>query len=98
MRGRVYLGNAIGNVREVSRGAAGRELILTPAFSTTAFAVQGVADIAEAFRLHTPATARKHQLLIVWAQLNVALGQTRRASEDFTAVLNEDAMPKHRGD
>ncbi len=59
--------------------------------STTAFAVQGVADITEAFRLHTPAIARKHQLLIVRAQLNVAIGQTRRASEDFTAVLNEDA-------
>ena len=59
--------------------------------STTAFAVQGVADITEAFRLHTPAIARKHQLLIVRAQLNAALGQTRRASEDFTAVFNEDA-------
>jgi hypothetical protein len=58
---------------------------------TTTFAVQGVADITEAFLLHNPATARKHQLLIVRAQLNVALGQTRRASEDFTAVLNEDA-------
>jgi hypothetical protein len=59
--------------------------------STPALAVQGVADITEALRLHTPAIARKHELLIVRAQLYVAIGQTRRASEDFTAVLNEDA-------
>jgi hypothetical protein len=59
--------------------------------STSADAVQGIADITEAFRLHNPPTARKHQLLIVRAQLNVAAGQTRRASEDFTAVLNEDS-------
>ena len=59
--------------------------------STPALAVQGVADITETVRLHTPAIARKHELLIVRAQLYVAIGQTRRASEDFTAVLNEDA-------
>jgi hypothetical protein len=59
--------------------------------STTAFAVQGIADISEALRLHTPPIERKHQLLIIRARLYVATGQTRRASEDFTAVLNEDA-------
>jgi hypothetical protein len=58
--------------------------------STIGFAVQGVADITEAFRLHTPEIARKHQLLIVRAQLYVATGQNRRASSDFTAVLDED--------
>jgi hypothetical protein len=58
--------------------------------STTAFAVQGIADITESLRLHTPPIERKHQLLLVRARLYVATGQTRRASEDFTAILAED--------
>ena len=58
--------------------------------STTAFAVQGIANLTEALRLHTPAQERKHQLLHVRARLYVATGQTRRASEDFTAILKED--------
>ena len=58
--------------------------------STIAFAVQGIADITEGLRLHTPAVARKHQLLLIRAQLYVATGQTRRAADDFTAILNED--------
>jgi hypothetical protein len=59
--------------------------------STTSFAAQGIGDISEALRLYTPPIARKHQLLVVRAALYVATGQTRRASEDFTAVLNEDS-------
>ena len=58
--------------------------------STTAFAVQGIADISEALRLHTPPIERKHQLLLIRAQLYAATGQTRRASDDFTAILAED--------
>ena len=58
--------------------------------STTAFAVQGIADISEALRLHHPPTERRHQLLLVRARLYVATGQTRRASDDFTAILAED--------
>jgi len=57
---------------------------------TPAFAVQGIADITEALRLHVPAVERKHQLLLVRAQLYVATGQTRRASRDYTAILDED--------
>ena len=58
--------------------------------STMAFAVQGIADITEAFRLHTPAIARKAQLLLIRAELHVATGQTRLALEDFTAILKDD--------
>jgi hypothetical protein len=36
---------------------------------TTGFATQAIADITNSFRLHTPAVARKHQLLLVRAQL-----------------------------
>jgi hypothetical protein len=57
---------------------------------TTGFATQAIADITNSFRLHTPAVARKHQLLLVRAQLYAATGQTRRASVDFTAILNDD--------
>lgn len=58
--------------------------------STPAFAIQGISDITEAFRLHTPAMQRKHLLLLIRAQLYVGTGQTRRASEDFSAILGED--------
>jgi hypothetical protein len=58
--------------------------------STIAFAVQGIADITESLRLHTPPIERMHQLLLVRARLYVATGQTRRASDDFTAILAED--------
>jgi hypothetical protein len=58
--------------------------------STTAFAVQGIADITEALRLHTPTPTRKHHLLFVRARLYVAVGQTKRASDDLTAILKED--------
>jgi hypothetical protein len=58
--------------------------------STTAFAVQGIADISEALRLHTPAPPRKHHLWLVRARLYLATGQTRRASNDFAAIIRED--------
>ena len=58
--------------------------------STTAFAVQGIADISEALRLHTPPIERKHQLLLVRARLYAATGQTRHASDDFTGILADD--------
>jgi hypothetical protein len=56
----------------------------------TAYATQGIADITEAFRLHTPSKERKHHLLLIRAQLHVAVGQTRRAAADYAAVLSED--------
>ncbi len=58
--------------------------------STPALAAQGIADLTEAFELHTPQTERRHQLLLVRAQLHKAVGQTRRALADYTAILNED--------
>ena len=53
-------------------------------------AVQGIADITEGLRLHTPAEDRRLQLLIVRAQLYVATGQTRRAATDYQTVLAAD--------
>jgi FAD/FMN-containing dehydrogenase len=58
--------------------------------STIVFATQGVGDITEALKLHTPPPARKHQLWLVRARLYAATGQTRRAYDDFTAILGED--------
>jgi hypothetical protein len=58
--------------------------------SNIELAVQGISDLTEAFRLHTPPMARQHQLRITRARLYVAIGQTRRASDDYRAVLNED--------
>jgi hypothetical protein len=53
-------------------------------------AVQGIADITEGFRLHTPKEERRRQLVLVRAQLYAATGQTRRAGEDFRDVLAGD--------
>ena len=53
-------------------------------------AVQGIADITEGFRLHTPNKERRRQLVLVRAQLYAATGQTRRATEDFRTVLAGD--------
>ena len=53
-------------------------------------AVQGIADITEGLRLHTPPEERRIQLLIVRAQLYVATGQTRRAATDYQTVLAAD--------
>ena len=58
--------------------------------ATTAFATQGIADITEALKLHTPPQARKRLLWFVRARLYAATGQNRRASEDFNAILRED--------
>jgi hypothetical protein len=58
--------------------------------ATPAVAVQGIADITEALGLHTPANGRRHQLLLVRAQLYVATGQTRRAAADYGAILKDD--------
>ena len=52
-------------------------------------AQRGIADITEGLRLHTPAKDRTHHLLNIRGQLYLATGQTRRASEDFKAVLDE---------
>jgi hypothetical protein len=59
--------------------------------STPAFAFQAIADISEGLRLHSPAMARRHLLLVVRAQLYAATGQTRRALDDYAAVLEEDS-------
>jgi hypothetical protein len=53
-------------------------------------ASQGIADISEGLRLYTPPEERRHLLLIIRAQLYVATGQTRRASDDYRTVLNAD--------
>ena len=58
--------------------------------ATTAFATQGIADITEALKLHTPSPSRKHQLWLVRAQLYAGIGQTKRAHDDYSAVLAED--------
>ena len=50
-------------------------------------AVQGIADITEGLRLHTPNEERRRQLVLVRAELYAATGQTRRATEDFRDVL-----------
>ena len=52
-------------------------------------AQRGIADITEGFRQHTPAKDRKHHLLNIRGQLYLATGQTKRASDDFKAVLAE---------
>ena len=52
--------------------------------------MQGIADITEGFRLHTPNEERRRQLVLVRAQLYAATGQTRRATEDFRDVLAGD--------
>ena len=49
-------------------------------------------------RLQAPAIARKHQLLLIRAQLYAATGQNRRALDDFTAVLDEDPNNIAAGD
>lgn len=53
-------------------------------------ALQGIADITEGLQLHTPTIARRHDLLIVRAQLYAAVGQLRRAAEDYRAILDRD--------
>ena len=53
-------------------------------------ATRGIADITEGLRLHTPGKERKHQLLVIRAQLLGATGQLRRASDDYRLVLSED--------
>jgi hypothetical protein len=53
-------------------------------------ATRGIADITEGLRLHTPGRERKHQLLLIRAQLLGATGQLRRASDDYRLVLSED--------
>ena len=60
-------------------------ILLTPAL-----AVQAISDITEALALHAPAMPRKHQLLLVRAQLYAATGQSRRAADDYGAILNDD--------
>jgi hypothetical protein len=50
-------------------------------------ALQGIADITEGLKLHTPDSGRKSHLLVVRAQLYVATGQLRRATDDYRAVL-----------
>ncbi len=60
-------------------------------------AVEAIADITEGLRLHAPDKDRKLLLLIVRAQLYVTVGQTRRAADDYLAVLAEnpdDAVAK----
>ena len=52
-------------------------------------AQRGIADITEGLRQHTPAQDRKRHLLNIRGQLYLATGQTRRASDDFKAVLAE---------
>ena len=53
-------------------------------------ATRGIADITDGLRLHTPAMERKHQLLVIRAQLLGATGQLRRAADDYRLVLSED--------
>jgi tetratricopeptide (TPR) repeat protein len=53
-------------------------------------ATRGIADITDGLRLHTPAMERKHQLLVIRAQLLGATGQFRRAADDYRLVLSED--------
>jgi hypothetical protein len=65
-------------------------IVATPGQATLAMATQGIADITESLRLHTPAMARRNLLLVIRAQLYIATGQTRRASDDFSAVLGDD--------
>jgi len=65
-------------------------IVATPGQATLAMATQSIADISEALRLHTPAVERKNLLLVIRAQLYVATGQTRRALEDYAAILRDD--------
>jgi hypothetical protein len=58
--------------------------------TTSALAIQGIADITEGLRLHSPLLERRHQLLFARARLYAAIGQNRRAVQDFTAILDED--------
>ena len=60
-------------------------ILLTPPL-----AVQAISDITESFELHAPAMPRKHQLLMIRAQLYAATGQARRAADDYGAILHED--------
>ena len=66
--------------------------------STTAFAVQGIADISEALRLHTPKIERKHQLLLIRAnsmQPQVRPGGRQTTSPQFllkTRTMRRQAM------
>ena len=53
-------------------------------------ALQGIDDITEAFGLHLPAPDRRDQLLLVRGQLYAAVGQFRRAAEDYRAILDRD--------
>jgi hypothetical protein len=50
---------------------------------------QGIADITEALRFHTPEKARKHHFLIIRGQLYLATAQLKRAADDFKTVLAE---------
>ena len=65
-------------------------IVATPGPTTLAMATQSIADITESLRLHSPAVERRHVLLVIRAQLYVATGQTRRAAEDYAAILRED--------
>jgi hypothetical protein len=53
-------------------------------------ATRGITDITESLRLHTPSQDRKLQLVLIRAQLYVATGQLRRATDDYRLVLSED--------
>jgi tetratricopeptide (TPR) repeat protein len=65
-------------------------IVATPAPTTLAMATQSIADITESLRLHSPAVERRHVLLAIRAQLYIATGQTRRAAEDYAAILRDD--------
>jgi hypothetical protein len=59
-------------------------------FGGTSYATRGIADITEALRLHAPTMERRHMLLVIRAEVYVATGQTRRAAEDYAAILRDD--------
>lgn len=58
--------------------------------ATPAFAFQALSDLTEGLRLPSLTTTRRHLLLVIRAQLYAATGQTRRALDDYAAVLDED--------
>lgn len=58
--------------------------------ATPEFAFQAISDLTEALRPPSLTMTRKHLLLVIRAQLYAATGQTRRALDDYTAVLDED--------
>jgi hypothetical protein len=65
-------------------------IVATPGPTTLAMATQSITDITESLRLHSPAMERRHVLLVIRAQLYAATGQTRRAAEDYAAILRDD--------